>query len=645
VLGNLGVTRAGYRDSVFASLTPALYQGRILAELGSDREWDGAGGDIAPYMAARAYRLRITVVHDDGRVQEFTTDGDHHVTLVHSPGHWDATLPARLPAPRHAGAGGRGEGPAGLPPVTARGPALGAAGAGRGTGIGEEELKELGRLAGLLAGQARDAAGGPEGRRAATAGTALELGRRLAVIENREAAGADRSLARNLQAAVHQFAYTGTVNDLPESAVTLREEDEPVAVSAWLQNLRLGVAQPGWAARVLDPLGMRWETRAAADRDIDEETLAKLEGLARTLAAAPREPRRGPGAGAVKDLDTALVGISDVPGLKKPDRDTVLNLRALVGYYGLHGNLNVPQKIKLPVPGGSTGEKPELAAGMWLYNRRTRTRHPGWAARVLGPLGVELGTVPGGGGAAGPRGQGAGPRRGGAAGGRARTGLGVRGVQFSSAGTALGQDWRLAGFYDRGAAQRPLGDEEYRVVGASLLENRLVYRPESDQVFPWRDHADPVGKVYQRFGDAAGRLHPAVGLRKEKSVPFGVKMLGASKDRVRAMGQGGEPRAALRADADTVIMKLEQDVGSLVQAAIDRERGAPGAGGLAAADGGPDPGRERAAGTRAGAGPAVRRVPGRGEPDRPAWGAAAAVGRPGAGPLPGGGPRQRPGGR
>jgi hypothetical protein len=93
-----------------------------------------------------------------------------------------------------------------------------------------------------------------------------------------------------------------------------------------------------------------------------------------------------------------------------------------------------------------------------------------------------------------------------------------------------------------------------------ITGNRLVYRPQSDQEFPWRDPDDPLHRVYAPYADAGGRLHPAVTVRGAEIQQW--------QSLLRRMKQWPR-RAAAGQDWARVQKSLEQQVADLVRATVE----------------------------------------------------------------------------
>jgi hypothetical protein len=93
-----------------------------------------------------------------------------------------------------------------------------------------------------------------------------------------------------------------------------------------------------------------------------------------------------------------------------------------------------------------------------------------------------------------------------------------------------------------GGREEPLGEGEgLRMTSwAVQQENQLVYRPEHERRFPWRDPGDPLRRVYRRYADEGGGLHPDVQVLRARLGPDTPDMRGllgaawAGWDRVRA---------------------------------------------------------------------------------------------------------------
>ncbi|MCO5975092.1 hypothetical protein [Actinoallomurus soli] len=124
----------------------------------------------------------------------------------------------------------------------------------------------------------------------------------------------------------------------------------------------------------------------------------------------------------------------------------------------------------------------------------------------------------------------------------------------------LDQARRVTRYERQGAAEQPPGPEGLLITGWSTLERRLVYRPQSDQVFPWRDHADPLNRVFAPFADAQGRLHPAVQVH-------GVRIAASMRRYLDELART-DPRLNLARPVREVIDHLEHDVQDLVMGTI-----------------------------------------------------------------------------
>jgi hypothetical protein len=160
-----GLTPDQYYQQAFNTLTPpGRYRDMILQRLGTPGAWAGTHGDIAPYLAAIAFGLNITIIaRGDGR-HYIDTRSSRGITLVNVPSYWHATATAT--------------------PAQAQDLDLDLAQA--------QVLAPLPRPAGTTAAHALD--------------------QTLARLQQNAAILTDRNMARSLRAAVTYFAIKGTVN-------------------------------------------------------------------------------------------------------------------------------------------------------------------------------------------------------------------------------------------------------------------------------------------------------------------------------------------------------------------------------------------------------------------------------------------------
>ena len=114
-----------------------------------------------------------------------------------------------------------------------------------------------------------------------------------------------------------------------------------------------------------------------------------------------------------------------------------------------------------------------------------------------------------------------------------------------------------------GGSDAPLGEDEEGLRMTSWqvsLDHELVYLPENERRFPWRDPGDPLRRVYRPYAAPDGRLHPDV------------RVLGAR------LGETPGMRALLGRDWagwDRVRARLQADVLAIARDMLAGERGSP----------------------------------------------------------------------
>ena len=561
-----GLTRDDYYQDAFFRSTPASYRGEILAELDRPGDWAGPGGDIAPFLAAQAYDLSITVIGPGGDAQQFNENGTRAITLVRVPGHWYGTAAPLPGGPRGSGA---------LIPLA----------------------RELTR-----ARRAHSTAWADLDHFAADLGYAVAaLDRALASIQA-SARSDDARLARNLRAAAAHYARTGTVNAPRYATVPLAgDPGGPVNLGSWVSKLRVAFTGDRWARPVLDELGMRWATGPSTGPSTGRATgratgsdgpdgAARLGGLAAALAAARHESGGSADAtvsSALETLDRALRRI-EYEAAHPDDAMLAGNLRAAAIHYARTGNVNATRFVTVSLP-GDPGESVSL--GRWLGNFRAAGRDPRWGRPVLDALGMRWATLPRPGRppgrgnpdgaarsapaarAAAPPEPAAGPsgdQLPGGAGAAERRLAPVLGPPFAvtEALTELVPQrvWRHT-FVAQGAAQAPLGeDEDARIYQWSYVERRLRYLPEIDTRFPWRDPADPHRRAYRPFAREDGSLDPELEVVEARMPPPAA---------LQAIARDPADRRLERVDWALVRRQIADEVAGLVRAAIAVQAGPP----------------------------------------------------------------------
>jgi hypothetical protein len=234
------------------------------------------------------------------------------------------------------------------------------------------------------------------------------------------------------------------------------------------------------------------------------------------------------------------------PAVSRHGERLARNLEAAARYFSERGTVHVPYLASVRLTDGS-----EVNLGAWLSNHRHDLRSDAapWqaAAAVLGALGARGLDAP----AAGPA----------AAGGTGQPGE-ARQRLLPVVTVVTGREGQTRRQEAGQLPDAPLDtDEELRITGWVLTLDQLVWRPEADREFPFRDRDDPQNRVDAQFAGPDGRVHPAVGVR-------GARML--DKTRFRAMARDpDEPRLTIAGHLTEVIRSLEQDVARMVQATID----------------------------------------------------------------------------
>jgi hypothetical protein len=107
----------------------------------------------------------------------------------------------------------------------------------------------------------------------------------------------------------------------------------------------------------------------------------------------------------------------------------------------------------------------------------------------------------------------------------------------------------------------PLGEADLVITGWNVMtQDRLTYRPESDQEFPWRDPGDPLNRVYAPYSDSEGRLDPAVTVRAVRIGPIQAVLRQMARDL-------HDPRLSFTGqDWPAIRQSLEHEVSELVRA-------------------------------------------------------------------------------
>ena len=105
-------------------------------------------------------------------------------------------------------------------------------------------------------------------------------------------AGADRSLARNLRAAVLHYASTGNVNATRATRVPLSGGSQ-VHLGEWLYSLRRGSTKPRWTPPILQALGMKGLPATPAEDPATREPPAE-DPAAAGPASQPGQARPRP---------------------------------------------------------------------------------------------------------------------------------------------------------------------------------------------------------------------------------------------------------------------------------------------------------------------------------------------------------------